>query len=259
MKFAYQSGKSVAVWLPIISGPLLALLTFYVSYTFDPLSQENMRGITAFYFSVVVLMIGQWFVTVLEGQKTSENSKRLYDAVKNYLHVTTVGSPENAIEYIAGRLPALREVQNTSLNTEDESERSDEKLYQSGSYEKLCAEIPLHCREGLIWKDVGDIRAVKRLRSTYAASLGSNTRNSRYKYKLLTHSEPQINFILLEYRDGSKEVLFNWDFRGLGQDPTVLISRDPRIIEMFSIQFNLLWRSATEDHDSQATKSTSIK
>lgn len=66
-----------------------------------------------------------------------------------------------------------------------------------------------------------------------------------------------MNFILLEYRDGAKEVLFNWDFRSAGQDPTVLISRDRQIVEMFAIHYTMLWRRATEDHDNQLIKSTS--
>jgi hypothetical protein len=53
----------------------------------------------------------------------------------------------------------------------------------------------------------------------------------------------------LEYSDGSREVLFNWDFRGLGQDPIVLLSSDDKIIEMFNIHFNNLWRRASVDQD----------
>ncbi len=83
--------------------------------------------------------------------------------------------------------------------------------------------------------------------------------NSNYKYKLIAHREPQINFILLEYIDGKIEVLFNWDFRGIGKDPTVLLSRDQQITEMFAIQFNHLWRSASSYHDKKPIKSTPIK
>ncbi len=51
-----------------------------------------------------------------------------------------------------------------------------------------------------------------------------------------------------------KEVLFNWDFRGLGQDPIVLLSRDDKIVEMFYIHFNNLWESASPDYHTTSEK-----
>ena len=63
-----------------------------------------------------------------------------------------------------------------------------------------------------------------------------------------------MNFIILEYKDGKKEVLFHWDFRGLGQDPIVLLSRDDKIVEMFYIHFNNLWESASPDYDTTSEK-----
>lgn len=260
MGFFDRDGRAVSIWLPIVAGPAIALIAFVVGYWIDPLSLKESKGIAAFFFSVLVLMIGQWLVTVTEIQKTAAYSDRLYDAIKNYLHVTTVGSPEEALRYVLGRLPVLREVQNTRLNIVEEVERSNEKLYESAAFEGLLGEIPCYCKKALIWKDLGDSQALPVFRQLYGecVRLPAN-KNSRYKYRLLSHVEPQINFILLEYQDGAKEVLFNWDFRSAGQDPTVLISRDRHIVEMFTIQFNMLWRRATEDHDNQATRSTSIK
>lgn len=260
MKFSNREGRTVAVWLPIVGGPVVALIAFFVGYWLDPMNLKEMKGLSAFFFSVLVLMIGQWLVTIQEIQKTAIYSDRLYDAIKNYLHVTPVGSPEEALRYVHGRLPVLREVQNTRLNTAEERERSNEKLYESSAFDGLINEIPLHCRKELIWKDIGDSQALPIFRQLHGESARTAPRkNSHYKYKLLSHLEPQINFILLEYLNGEKEVLFNWDFRGTGQDPTVLISRDRHIVEMFSIQFTLLWRYGSDDHDSQATKSTSMK
>lgn len=260
MKFFDRDSRAVGTWLPIVAGPAIALIAFVVGYWIDPLSLKEAKGVAAFFFSVLLLMIGQWLVTVTEVQKTATYSDRIYDAIKNYLHVTTVGSPEEALRYILGRLPALREVQNTRLNLAEEVERSDEKLYESSAFEDILSVIPVYCRKELIWKDIGDSSALPGFRQLRDRCLGTPpAKSTRYKYKLLSHVEPQINFILLEYRDGAKEVLFNWDFRSAGQDPTVLISRDRHIVEMFTIQFTMLWRRAAEDHDNQATKSTSIK
>ena len=103
---------------------------------------------------------------------------------------------------------------------------------------------------GLLCKEIGDKHALQRFRNTFNLTKKSD----KYKYRLISHSEPQMNFIILEYKDGKKEVLFNWDFRGLGQDPIVLLSRDDKIVEMFYIHFNNLWESASPDYDTTSEK-----
>lgn len=255
MTFLERGRRFLYFWLPIIGGPIAALIFFAIGYWLDPFSLKEEKGVAAFFVSVLGLLIGQWWATVVEIQKSTTNSEKVYDAIKNYLHVTPVGSPEEAMRYIADRLPALREVQNTRLNIPDEVERSNEKLYESDIFDRLIREIPWYCKQDLIWKDIGDNQALPLFRKLRGEAAGE--KSSKYKYKLLAHVEPQMNFILLEYRDGAKEVLFNWDFRSAGQDPTVLISRDRQIVEMFAIHYTMLWRRAAEDHDNQLIKSTS--
>jgi hypothetical protein len=260
VNFFDKNGQIINIWLPVIGGPIVAIITFTLSYWIDPLSLQETKAIAAFFFSMVMLMIGQWLVTITELQKSAKYSDRLYDAIKNYLHITRIGSPETAFGYINSRLPILSEVKNTRLNTIEEIERANEKLYESSVFDRLIRDIPLYCRDTLIWKDLGDQAAITGLRDLHQRVIGTNvSKSSRYKFKLLTHLEPQINFILLEYKSGEKEVLFNWDFRSNGQDPVVLLSRDSHIVEMFTVHFYMLWRAAVDDHDSHATISTSTK
>ena len=255
MTFLERRRRLLYFWLPIVGGPIAALILFAIGYGLDPFSLKEEKGVAAFFGSILGLLIGQWWATVVEVQKGTANSEKIYAAIKDYLHVTPVGSPEEALRYIADRIPALREVQNTRLNVPDEVERSNEKLYESDIFERLIREIPWYCKRDLIWKDIGDSQALRLFRKLRGEAAGEKP--SKYKYRLLSHVEPQMNFILLEYRDGAKEVLFNWDFRSAGQDPTVLISRDRQIVEMFAIHFTMLWRRAAEDHDNQLTRSTS--
>jgi len=258
-----QQESSVLKWVYNLAGPVSSLAAFLITYYLDPLNfgaQQPMAAIPAFLLSIVILIINQNISTGHEMQKASLYSDRIYEAVKDYLHVTSLGSPEKSMEYIASRIPALREVKNTSFNLEDEIERADEKFYETGSYVNATQQIALYSTKNLIWKDIGDHFALERFRSINKSSNAISKENGHnYKYKLINHNEPQINFIILEYSDGSREVLFNWDFRGLGQDPTVLISRDRQIIEMFSIHFAHLWRRASNDHDNLAVRSTSAK
>jgi hypothetical protein len=255
--------NKVLKWAYTLAGPALALISFILTYVLDPLNfstHEPLAAIPAFLLSVVILIINQNINTNYEIQKASHYSDKIYEAIKDYMHVTPLGSPEKSIEYIVGRIPSLREVKNTSFNLEDELERADEKFYETSPYADAKQKIASYATRGLIWKDLGDKFALQRFRYIYGVSTNiSKTRESKYKYKLLNHKEPQLNFVILEYQDGAREVLFNWDFRGVGQDPTVLLSRDRQIIEMFSIHYEHLWRAAAFDHDNTATKSTSVK
>ena len=246
----------------MVAGPLLSLASFVVAYFVDPLgfgAREPLAAIPAFLLAIVILLIGHNITAMQELERAALHSDRIYEAVKDYLHVTKVGSPETAMQYVVGRLPILQEVRNTSFNLVDEVERSAEKFYESPVYAQLAAQVATWTARGLRWKDIGDRTAVDRLRTVRRAVIRTAKLNQLYQYRLINHGEPQLNFVLLDYPDTSTEVLFNWDFRNIGQDPTVLLSRDRDIVEMFAVQFEHLWRVASPDHDSNTTRSISMK
>lgn len=257
-----MSRISRSQWVIVATGPVLSLVAFVTTYSFDPLNfghRTPLAAVPAFLLSIVVLLITHNIASFLELEKASRDSDRIYEAVKDYLHVTKVGSPEKAIAYVVMRLPVLQDVRNTSLNIRDELERVDERLYETPTYEGLARHVARWSGRQLRWKDIGDGAAAPRMRAIEALATQSGKGNLHYQYRLITHTEPQINFILLAYPDGTTEVLFNWDFRNIGQDPVVLLSRDRDIVEMFAVQFEHLWRSASPDHDSTAVRSTSKK
>jgi hypothetical protein len=250
-------------WVLLVVGPVLSLVAFVVTYYIDPLNfghHAPLAAVPAFLLSIVILLISQNLASFRELERASSDSDRIYEAVKDYLHVTKVGSPEEAVQYVIARLPILRDVKNTSLNIRDEIERADERFYETDAYSDLAPHLAHWSNRQLRWKDIGDAEAILRMRGFAAlAKEASGNRKAHYQYRLIEHNEPQINFILLTYSDATSEVLFNWDFRNIGQDPVVLLSRDRDIVEMFAVQFEHLWRSGSPDHDSTAVRSTSKK
>jgi hypothetical protein len=256
-----KSPRGRSQWVALLAGPVLALIAFVVAYYVDPLDfggHSALASLPAFLLAVVVLMIAQNLASLQEIERAATFSDRIYEAVRDYLHVTKVGSPETAFDYVLGRMPILEEVRNTTLNLPDELERSDEKLYETDTYLDAARRIAEWTAKGLRWKDIGDVRAAARLRATHDLAVRTaGRRRSGYQFRLLGRNEPQINFILLSYPDGVTEVLFNWDFRSLGEDPTVLLSRDRDVVQMFAVQFEHLWRYSSPDHDSTAVRSTS--
>lgn len=243
----------------LIISSILALITFVLTYFLDPLNysmQSSLAAIPAFLISVIILIIGHIIATFREVEKVSIDSDRVYEAVKNYLHVTKIGTPKKAWEYIIHRLPVLDYVQNTSFNFEDECEQSNERLYDTLTYQQSAIKIARQIEQGLTWKDIGDSTAIERFQRI-ESKIKESKSLGHYMFKLIRQGEPQINFILLTYKDGTTEVLFNWDFRDIPQDPVVLLSRDREIFNMFAAQYKCLLRVAVQDYDSKATKSTS--
>lgn len=247
-------------YIILIVSPIVSLISFILTYYVDPLNYAehvSLAAIPAFLLSIIILVIGQIITIHNEVERVSVDSERIYETVKNYLHVTKMGTPQSVWRYIIERLPILDYVQNTSFNFEDEKEEASERLYDNDEYQKSLIIIGKYVNKGLKWHDIGDKSAIMRFRQI--ANSISNTPKGNYVYKLITQSEPQIGFILLTYKDGTKEVLFNWDFRDIPEDPTVLLSRDSEIFTMFSAQYKGLWRVAVNDYDNKATRSTSKK
>lgn len=246
--------SKVALYASIV----LSLISFILTYFLDPLkytSQSSLAAIPAFLLSVVILIIGQIISIQCEVEKVSSDSDRVCETVKNYLHVTKLGTPKSAWKYVIDRLPVLEYVQNTSFNFDAEIEKTCKRLYDDNIYRRSANEIAKYIDQGLRWEDIGDELAIERFKNVRNCLHGKAKR--RYIFRLIGHSEPQIGFILLTYKDGTTEVLFNWDFRDIPQDPVVLLSRDHEIFNMFAAQYNGLWHVATEDYDSIATRSTS--
>lgn len=245
-------------YLILFSSPILSLVSFVITYYIDPLhysDNSSLAAIPAFLLSIIILIIGQIIAIHNEVSHISIDSERIYETVKNYLNVTKLGTPQSAWKYIIDRLSILEYVQNTSFNFKDEYELTDERLYCVDTYQQSYNSIARFVKKGLNWKDIGDSSAIERFRKLNEC-IPSNAKG-HYSYKLIKQSEPQIGFILLTYKDGTKEVLFNWDFRDIPQDPVVLLSRDEGIFNMFAAQYKGLLRVAINDYDSNATKSTS--
>lgn len=242
----------------IIFNSILSVLVYVITYYLDPLNfsaQSSLAALPAFFLSVIVLIIGQNIATHSEVEKAAESSELTQETVKNYLHIVKIGNPRNAWQYIIDRLPVLEYVQNTSFNFEDEEEQTAERLYDDFLYQQSLSKIAKAVNQGLKWKDIGDASAQKRFQEI--ERLISGKCKGHYQYKLISQSDPQISFALLTYNDGTNEVLFNWDFRDIPQDPVVLLSRDNEILNMFAAQYRGLLRTSVEYYDSRATKSTS--
>ena len=161
-----RNRKSTAKQLLILLiAPILSIVSFILTYFLDPLkftNQSSFAAIPAFLLSIIILIIGQTISTQNEIEKVSKDSERIFETVKNYLHITKMGTPKSAWEYIISRLPVLEYVQNTSFNFEDEADQTNERLYDGAIYQQSIAKIAKYVNLGLMWKDIGDSLAINR-------------------------------------------------------------------------------------------------
>ena len=249
--------KQIKRHISLVVSFLAATIIFITGCFWDPLNLDTLAALPGFLLSVITLLLGQIIDVQTEVDKTSDNTEIVCETMRDSLHVTKLGTPKKAWKYIIERLPELDFVQNTSFNFGKEIEKTQYRLYNDESYKKSVKPIAEHINKGLQWHDIGDKSAAKRFEALDAAI--SKKTIGTYLYKLISQSEPQIGFILLTYKDVTKEVLFNWDFRDIPQDPTVLLSRDKDIFDMFAAQYSGLWREGSIPYDKTATRSTSKK
>lgn len=244
-------------WPEIAS--LLLLAALYLTDLFGVARNLPIAAVPAMALAVFGLLIGHTILVRRDVNNISTFTTRIDESVKNYLHVTRIGSATQALDYITSRLPSLSEVRGTIFNYRTEAEIADDRLYDSEEYEAFETAIPQATARGVRWKDIGQSDVVERFRRTSRnANVQSEARTrDRYQYRLVESHLPQMNFSLLTYSNGDRELLFNWDYRSIGHDPIVLLSRDNAIVEMFAIHFELLWSAASEDHDNIAMRSTS--
>lgn len=243
---------TVAQWLYLLVGPILSIACFVVTYygNIFSLGKDPLSSIPALLFSILVLIVTQSLSTHLEVKKTKHEYSNILETVKRYNHVISIGSPEVAMQYVGDRLQLLNEVWNTSVNMKKEEEDAEYNIYSRDSYLKTYERALRLCRENkLLWKDIGNLEAKKRLKKLVQNSVKDETKY--YQYRFINGIVPQINFIILRYRDvhTKSEVLFNWDHRDSEKNPIVLLSQDDKIVKMFMTHYNDLWENASRSHD----------
>jgi len=168
---------------------------------------------------------------------------------KQHIKIVKMGTPKSAWNYVIDILPVLECAYNTSFNFDDaQYKQSNERLYESDAYKKSLIKIARQVEKGLTWKDVGDSTALERFHKI-ESSINKSKSVGIYEFKIIGHIEPQMNFILLTHKDGTSEVLFNWDFRNIPHDPIVHLTKDRDMYAMYLMQFEDLWRVAVKNYD----------
>ena len=238
------------MWKPVgiyATGLILSIVAFIALLRTDPFGLANLSQnpeLPAFFLSIVVLLVSDRISGLFQMQENKEQTKRLADLIKDSHSVVKFRTPRDAIQYISNRIDSLRSVENISVNTDDEFIDVDDYFYRSEQYDSFISSISSGVAKGLIWRDLGDKYAKKRF-DKIGGLVAKKKSKGTYQYKLISHNEPQITFTIIQYHDGTREVLFNWDYRSPGAEPNVMLSRDEDLVTMFAIHFTILWKDSS--------------
>lgn len=225
-------------------GLACSVVSFIVALKTDPLGLSKYSQnpeLPAFFFSIVILMLSDRVAAMLQFAENKEISESIVNMIKNAHSVVAFRTPRDAILYVNNRMSSLLSVESVSLNLDEEFSTTDDYLYRSDEYENYLLLIAKNVENGLIWRDIGDKYAEKKFHHT-REHISKKCIKGSFQTRMIPTNMPQITFLILGYRDGTKEALFNWDYLSPGAEPCVLLSRDINVVQMFSYQFANLWR-----------------
>jgi hypothetical protein len=241
--------------LTMFAGPALGLISFIFLLYYGPFEAKSSEAIVfSLATTIFFLVLSHMFFIWQQYNKHIEQSEKIENVIKNSIHITPIGSVIKALEYVNSRLPSIIEVQNTSFTTPNSKDNANDKFYHTEIFEKIQLDIPKYTAKGLLWKDIGDNKdAIAKMeeRSNQANKIN---KNHKYRFKKIKNKIPKMNFIIIKYINGDEEILFNWDLRNKSGEPTVYVSRDESIINMFSILYFDLWDFAEIPHDNIDTR-----
>lgn len=236
-------------WIAII-GVIFGIVSIISSFI-PPLTDYTLA---AFLLSIFTLFHDQYSKTQESLESTKDHSSQMSRDVKNHLRVIRLEKPAKTFnDYVIQRLDIIESVRNTSFNKSDNHHEADENFNDSKEVLNAPSIIRRNIDKGLKWYDIGDDIAKNRFKSWHECCdkvTQSPSNCGYYKSVIVNNRVPYPNFLIITYKDGREEVLFNWDFRLNGIKPDVLVSNEKDLIQFYSAQFELLRDKAVPDSDS---------
>lgn len=226
-------------WLAII-GFGFGIISIVSSFI-PPLTDYTL---TTFLLSIFILFHEQYSKIERSLENTKEHSSRMSMDVKNHLRVIRLDKPAKTFnDYVIQRLNIIESIKNTSFNKSENHCEADENFNESMELKNAPNFISQSIYNGLKWYDIGDDIAKERFKSWHECcdkATQSSLNGGYYKSVIINNRVPYPNFLIITYKDGREEVLFNWDFRLNGIKPNVLVSNEKELIQFYSAQFELL-------------------
>ena len=255
-----NSNRESAVWQLTIK-VVMVLVTAIIApmaspasrYFFDQIGAPNTDS-TKFAFvifiAITLFIILNGAVNLYFDSNKTENFHFRFDKINDKIDVLDsflkenrgiiyVGPADKVFEQISVKLDDASSVKNTLVGLYSAD------IYQ-GKAEKLYRDF-FENNKSAIWKDL--VSSVELFGDRFRMNLNGEEVRSRHKIKVLRHSIPLINALIIFEGNTAKSVFFGWTAAYATMDSPIFYSDDRKLVEIFDKYFDLLWNEKTIDRD----------
>ncbi len=203
----------------------------------DPLIRATLIFIVSLFFSETLSRI----VAKNELDEHLENVKSI---ISKTIDCRSIGSTQDALEYIIYRLPKLEYVENTHVKVGDHVQ---DAIYHEPFYQKYVAALKKQVDKGLIWNDI--LGESSEYRKQIIEWVKEKPHRRKLYTKVIPNNMPIVNHITLKYKDEKKESLFGWSSQIDKPVVEVFVTSNKNLISFFEAYFNELG-----NHDTKKVK-----
>jgi hypothetical protein len=237
LSFSFLQRTLINNFITLTISVAISFAAFYISNK-NNLLDENDQVNTLYSVALGVVLLQLTFV--LASQVQLQYLTRLLEFLKastfGNVNLTRFGDDIAATDYILSREKDIMTVYNTRFSTQYEFSRSRDQVLGQESYNDYNEMIKRLVRKGVVWKDIVTMNMLSIFDEFFEIA---NETTTFYSMKVVNTS-PRYNFIILIYKDGSEELIINWDFVRDNQPKPILI-RDADIVASFRSHFNDIW------------------
>ena len=155
-----------------------------------------------------------------------------------------IGDDQNASKYVLTRLKGAEEISNTFITTlTPERQRA---IFGTDSTELIVSGVIDHLRQGKTWNDIVSSQGLDRVQTISKRIKAEGIERRNYRACVLNGNCPTLNFIILTFANGNKEVYFGWGFHEEMAVGNVFRSKAPEIVQYFDKYFVALRAKSKE-------------
>lgn len=236
--------STIRAWsIPIITY-IAAAISFAFS-AYDPLWEllglpNDQRASMTTGFSLFLMLLGHFLGVESLDRTLGAKIDTLSVAVNNINHVIgqsnihKLGTGDDGLRYLVSRFASATSIQNTRVPSANATKyRSEFAPTYGKAFEELV-------RSGTIVREIVGVGLKSYCEKL--ASISRNADNPTYHYSIVDPKPISfINFTIIGYHDGAKEVIFGWPVSAVEEfSAQCFASKDPSLIQLFDIAFREL-------------------
>ena len=230
-------------YVPIIVAAAAGFLTHLLPAEYYPAVTNETAS--KFVVTALVYLVAQNFSQAVQNMlvtnKIDAFDRSIGDALRNSSHVQFLGTSSSANAYIAQRIAGANVVRNTIITANPEFiSRSENEKIVADAYASV-----LKDRNLATWFDVVSDNVAGLDRYKHIAE-NMNPKSGKLHTRQMPHggAHAHVNFIILEFSSGEREVYFGWLFSEEEGQAHVFSTRDIRLVNLFYQYFQSLYRCA---------------